>query len=116
MWSVNRVNEKTEEPAKNRQTNKEIRMKKTITKRKLCKQPVPIQRTFDPNVSAHRMSFILASNLKWVNGTKIMYMFIEGAEPQKKVVRKAFQSWKNLGIGISFKEVSALDDSMVRIG
>ena len=90
--------------------------KKVITARKHCKQPVPIQRTFDPNVSQHRLSFILTTNLKWVNSTEIKYMFVEGEEPQKKVIRKAFQSWKDLGIGISFKEVSALDDSMVRIG
>ena len=91
-------------------------MKTKIPKRKLCKQPVRVQRTFDPGVSQHRMSFILSTSLKWVNGTEIKYIFIEGAEPQKNVVRKAFQNWKALGIGISFKEVSTVADSMVRIG
>lgn len=85
-------------------------------KKQLCKQPVTIQRTFDPGVSSHRMGFILASGLKWVNGTEIKFMFLEGAEPQKKVVRQAFQTWKGVGIGISFKEVSMVDDAMVRIG
>ena len=88
---------------------------KKITK-KLCKQPKTIQRTFDPNVSQHRQGFILSTGLKWVNSTEIKYMFIEGDEPQKNVVRTAFKVWKDLGIGISFKEVPAVEDSMVRIG
>ncbi len=87
-----------------------------IIKRKLCKQPPTIQRTFDPGVSQHRRGYILSSDLKWVNSTEIKFIFIEGAEPQKNVVRKAFQTWKALGIGISFKEVSTVDDSMIRIG
>jgi hypothetical protein len=86
------------------------------SKRKLCGQPTPVHRTFEPNVSILRMGYILSSSLKWVNGTVIKYSFIEGAESQKNVVRKAFETWKSLGIGISFKEVSTPDDSMVRIG
>lgn len=43
-------------------------------------------------------------------------MFIEGAEAQKKVVRAAFKKWKDIGIGISFQEVSDIDEAMVRIG
>jgi hypothetical protein len=87
-----------------------------ISHKKLCKQPATVQRTFDPGVTQHRASFILSTSLKWVNSTEIKYMFIEGAEPQKKVVRQAFQTWKDLGIGISFKEVKNVDDAMVRIG
>jgi len=85
-------------------------------KKKLCKQPVTIQRTFEPGVTPHRIGFILASSLKWVNGTQITYTFIEGAEPQKKVVRKAFQTWKEVGIGLTFKEVASSQEAMVRIG
>ena len=85
-------------------------------RKKLCKQPATIQRTFDPSVSTRRIGYILASGLKWVNGTEVKFMFLEGAEPQRKVVRKAFVTWKAVGIGISFKEVSNVDDAMVRIG
>jgi len=87
-------------------------------KKQLCKQPVSIQRTFEPGVSPHRIGFILASGLKWVNGTQITYTFLEGAEAQKKVVRKAFETWKAVGIGLTFKEVAENngDEAMVRIG
>ena len=91
-------------------------METKTTSKKLCKQPAAIQRTFDPGISAHRLGYILSGGLKWVNGTEIKFMFIEGAEPQKNVVRKAFQTWKALGIGITFKEVTSVEDSMVRIG
>jgi Astacin (Peptidase family M12A) len=91
-------------------------MKKYIQKRKLCSQPAPIVQLFEPNITPGRMNFILSSNKKWVNGTEIKYMFIEGPEAQREVVRKAFKTWKNLGIGISFKEVNSVEDSMVRIG
>ena len=84
--------------------------------KKLCNQPATIQRTFDPGVSSLRMGYILSNGLKWVNGPKIKFMFLEGAEPQKNVVRRAFQVWKALGIGISFKEVASVEDAMVRIG
>ncbi len=86
------------------------------SKRKYCKQPQPITRHFDPNVSQHRLSFILTNILKWANGTEIKYFFIEGDEPQKEVVRHAFKLWKDIGIGISFKEVSIADEALVRIG
>lgn len=100
----------------NKHTNyQKVTAIETISK-KLCNQPATIQRTFDPSVSPRRIGFILASGLKWVNGTELKFMFIEGAEPQKKVVRKAFVTWKAVGIGISFKEVSNVDDAMVRIG
>jgi hypothetical protein len=61
-------------------------MKTTHTLKKYCKQPLTKQRTFDPGISQHRMSFILSTGLKWVNGTEIKYMFIEGPEPQKKML------------------------------
>ncbi|MDB5226223.1 MAG: hypothetical protein JWN78_416 [Bacteroidota bacterium] len=86
------------------------------TKRKYCKQPAPVPRSFDPGITQQRKSFILGSHWKWVNGTEIKYMFIEGPEPQKNVVRRAFKIWKDVGIGISFKEVSTVGESMVRIG
>lgn len=85
--------------------------------RKLCRQaPKPV-RSFAPTVSTHRASFILATGTKWVNGTEITYMFVEkGTTSDQNVVRKAFATWKSLGIGLTFKEVKTIDDAMVRIG
>lgn len=85
-------------------------------KRKLCAQPKSIEQPHSPGISSIRLSYIVSTNKKWVNGTEIKYMFIEGPESQKKVVRTAFQKWKSLGIGISFSEVNNVQDAMVRIG
>ena len=62
------------------------------------------------------MSFILSNNKKWVNGTELKYLFIEGPKAQWEVVRKAFQQWKDLGIGLIFTETDDMDEAMVRIG
>ena len=84
--------------------------------KKLCSQPQPIVQTFDPGVSETRVGFILSNNKKWVNGTDIKYMFIEGAKAQCDVVRQSFKDWKALGIGLTFTEVTNVEESMVRIG
>jgi Astacin (Peptidase family M12A) len=85
--------------------------------KKLCKQPTTVPRTFDESVNTHRRAFILTSGTKWANGTEITYMFIEkGTEDDRKVVRKAFSIWKELKIGLSFREVKTVDEALVRIG
>jgi len=43
-------------------------------------------------------------------------MFLEGPEPQRVVVRQAFQQWKGLGIGLFFTETTSIDEAIVRIG
>ncbi|CAN5423486.1 hypothetical protein BH10BAC2_BH10BAC2_18760 [soil metagenome] len=91
-------------------------MKTEGSYKKLCSQPAPIQQPFAPNISGNRLKFIITTNKKWVNGTEIKYMFIHGPEAQCEVVRNAFNEWKDLGIGITFKEVNNVDDSLVRIG
>ncbi|MBL0356523.1 MAG: hypothetical protein IPP72_06315 [Chitinophagaceae bacterium] len=84
--------------------------------KKLCSQPKTVEQVFSPGISSTRRRFILTTNKKWVNGTEIRYMFIEGPEEQWQVVREAFKQWKDLGIGLSFKEVTKMEESMVRIG
>ncbi len=91
-------------------------MTKKYQQRKLCSQPRLILQTFDKNISSSRMRFIMSSNKKWVNGTELTYMFIEGAKRQQDVVRQAFKKWKSLGIGISFTEVMTKAEAMIRIG
>ncbi|HTI93017.1 MAG TPA: M12 family metallopeptidase [Puia sp.] len=86
-----------------------------VTKR-LCNQPKPIVQQLPPGIDGKRAFYILSNNKKWVNGTQIKYMFIEGSKPQWDVVRKAFQQWMDLGIGLSFTETDQVDESMVRIG
>jgi hypothetical protein len=91
-------------------------MKPNYLPKKLCSQPKTVEQHFEPGTSTDRMRFILFTNKKWVNGTEIKYMFIEGPENQWTVVRDAFQQWKSLDIGLSFREVTTIEESMVRIG
>jgi hypothetical protein len=68
-----------------------------------------------------RAAAILMTNSKWVNGTVLHYCFvIKGhfAVPKKQAdaVRKAFQKWKAVGVGLDFQEVAQLSEAEVRIG
>jgi hypothetical protein len=74
---------------------------------------------------------------KWVNGTVLHYYFFDRptdgktvfftdgtsewrtwttVEEEKEVVRQAFDVWKDVGIGLEFKEVSSRDEAEIRIG
>jgi hypothetical protein len=99
-------------------------------------KPTP-ERVFPPGVSADRAAAIAAVVDKWVNGTELSYYFFDqpgdgenvlfadghtefmpwaGAENQKDAVRRAFDAWKDLGIGLKFTEVSSREQALVRIG
>lgn len=94
---------------------------KTSPKR-FCSIPPEREREFDPEVHPGRVSLILRSSNKWVNGTVLRYAFFSspsrwrGTSQHKNLVRQAFKNWKNLGIGLDFKEVTSLEDAEVRIG
>lgn len=88
---------------------------------RFCKQPEIAVREFGPYVSTHRLEAIVRSDKKWVNGTTLHYHFMKqvgmrGSAVEKEVVRSAFKAWKDIGIGLSFKEVSDIDEAEVRIG
>jgi len=92
-------------------------MKENINSdRKNCTQPVVPVRVFNDGVSPNRAGFILASDKKWANGTLLTFAFLEGNEGDKDVVRKAFKTWKDLGINLAFKEVTPSSDPTIRIG
>lgn len=85
------------------------------------------ERNFEPEVSAHRMKMIIMNQSKWVNGTKLKYYFFKGGSDgspaswkgstaQRDVVKKAFNKWKSLGIGLEFEEVHDKNEAMVKIG
>jgi hypothetical protein len=90
----------------------------------LCAQPTPTPVVLPPNLSAVRESAIRIGAKKWVNGTVLHYCFLERAispkwswpEDQKNVVRQAFNTWKQLGIGLSFVEVNDESEAELRIG
>ena len=87
---------------------------------------VPV-RTFAPEISAHRERLIAISAKKWVNGTKLKFYFFNGGQDgspsdwkgtatQMNAVRKAFTTWKSLGIGLVFEETKEMDEAQLRIG
>lgn len=86
-----------------------------------CNLPPVAERTFGADVSPTRARLIRFFDKKWVNGTKLRYYFFEsgafaGGSEQKDLVREGFEVWKELGIGISFQELTDISEAEVRIG
>ena len=102
-----------------------------------CSAPKVPRRSFGAEVNPFRASAILLSENKWVNGTVIHYYFFDqdtdgeyvllaggrrewrswvGSQGQQDVVREAFRIWKDIGMGLEFKEVDDREDAEVRIG
>ena len=86
-----------------------------------CAMPPRPQRDFGLDVSADRAAAILALGGKWVNKTNLHYYLSDsgrfsGNSAQRDVVREAFDVWKDVGIGLTFTEVSVLSESELRIG
>ena len=103
-------------------------------KQLFCSLPKIQEKILSPGISSARAALIINTSRKWVNGTKLRYFFFDnendgsilegtnirvtwkGTEAQKDVVRRAFATWKNLGIGLHFEEVAHKEDAQVRIG
>ncbi len=71
------------------------------------------------------MRLLLMNQDKWVNGTLLKYAFFEdtrtfrrwvGTEALKGQVRRAFQRWMDLGIGLRFEEAPSRALAEIRIG
>lgn len=103
----------------------------------LCELPVVLERVFSTDMDPHRAELIVILEKKWVNGSILHYYFFDKdtdgrnvrlsdgssewrtwttTEAEKDVVRNAFASWKNQGIGIDFKEVDSRNEAEIRIG
>ena len=101
---------------------KKAKAKDDASPKRFCGVTAEPERQFDPGVSTERGALILRSGNKWVNGTVLNYYFFEssakwrGTTSQKNIVRQSFKNWKDLGIGLDFKEVSSADEAEVRIG
>lgn len=102
-----------------------------------CGMPQLPARVFGPDVMPDREAMILLMGNKWANGTVLHYYFFDQTsdgefvffedgtkewrtwtadDTQKDVVRAAFDVWRNVGIGIEFKEVATRGESEIRIG
>jgi hypothetical protein len=102
-----------------------------------CAVPEVPEPELDPNMAPPRFELIQLFRKKWVNGTVLRYYFFNeetdgewvqfsngtrewrswvGPEAQREVVRRAFQVWKDVGIGLEFKEAGSRDEAEIRIG
>ena len=88
-----------------------------------CSAPPPSVVEFAPEVAANpsRQRAIIAAARKWMNNTVLHYAFFKTGPwkvppEQAAVIRKAFQQWLNLPIGLQFAEVDRLSEAEVRIG
>lgn len=77
---------------------------------------------------AERMEALRLRANKWDNGLTLTYAFFDNDDPgtgggawtgrpeDLDVVRRAFKTWKKLGIGLSFREVNDPAAALIRIG
>ena len=90
--------------------------------KRFCKMPAIPPKVYGPGVSLSRMRAIDMHKDLWVNGTRLHYYFFESpkewttTDKEKEAVRRAFDTWKKLGIGLEFQEVSSPGDAEIRIG
>ncbi|MET9615347.1 hypothetical protein [Kitasatospora indigofera] len=85
-----------------------------------CSQKASLRPVPAPGLAPNRERAILVIGNKWLNGTVLRYCFLDptggGRGPgQLDAVRAALQDWKDLGIGLDFKEVDDASESEVRI-
>lgn len=102
-----------------------------------CSIPHVPEPVFPPDVTGNRLRLIRTLADKWVNGTVLHYYFFDKdtdgetvllsdnttkwipwttTPSEKAVVRRAFDVWKSVGIGLEFKEVSSRHEAEIRIG
>jgi Astacin (Peptidase family M12A) len=86
----------------------------------LCAVPPAPVRPVPEDADPRRTSLIRAFEKKWVNGSIIKYHFMEdpglvGSERDKDLVRKGWNTWKGVGIGLRFQECSDREQSDCRI-
>jgi hypothetical protein len=102
-----------------------------------CGLPPQPVRALPSDLDPGRAAAILEGATKWVDGTVLHYYFFDrgtdgstvrlndrstrfvswvGAAAQQDVVRESFQHWKDLGIGLEFREVTDRSEAEVRIG
>lgn len=86
-----------------------------------CRLPPVALRPLALPIDPRRARLIRAAEKKWVNGTTLRYHFLQqpslsAPAAQREAVNGAFSAWKELGIGINFKEVAQASEAEIRIG
>jgi hypothetical protein len=106
------------------------------TAMRYCAQPPAPARPVVDHLTDQRANAILVGGTKWVNGTTLHYYFFDGEhdgeivlmsdgthkfvswvgdEVQRGVVRRGFEVWADLGIGLRFVETDDRAKSEIRI-
>lgn len=104
--------------------------------RRYCSIQKPEPKLIDKNISPERARLIVQNSNKWATGTTLYFYFFDkkadgawvkledgtkewrtwiGSKNQMDVVRRAFKIWKDIGIGLDFKEVKKREDADIRI-
>ncbi|GAA4809281.1 M12 family metallopeptidase [Streptomyces ziwulingensis] len=101
----------------------------------LAQAPAP---AFPPGLAAERLGALVGGRRMWVNGTVLHYYFFDGERDrslvtvpgsgrtrrtswvggaeQRDVVRDCFREWRDLGVGLTFREVGERSEAELRIG
>ncbi len=103
----------------------------------LCQLPKVPVREFAGPINPFRVELIHILDKKWVNGTILHYYFFDKdtdgtnvrftdgssewrtwttTEEEKAIVRNAFKLWKDIGLGLEFREVDSREEAEIRIG
>ncbi len=101
--------------SKNTYSNKKGKNSKSVNHR-FCSMPVVQERPHRPGHLPAAEEMIISLAKKWVNGTNLTFNFMGGSQAEKDAVRAGFETWKNVGIGITFEEKADPEDALIRIG
>ena len=93
--------------------------------RRMCSIREGPPRSFPASLSGERARLIIMHADKWVNGTVLKYSFFEsngnfkrwaGTDALRSQVKKAFQRYTDIGVGVRFEPVADRAAAQVRIG
>ena len=93
-----------------------IKTQKNNAMRNLWSMPIIPERAARPGHNPMAESMIILIAKKWVNATNLTYYFQDGTAAEKEKVRQGFNTWKNVGIGLTFEELTNRNDAIIRIG
>jgi hypothetical protein len=87
----------------------------------LCSLPQPDPFELPAGIGEPRAEAIRLLANKWDNGTTLSFHFLQSPEwdwpeAQKDVVRRAFEAWKNIGMGLNFRETPTANGATLLIG
>lgn len=87
-----------------------------------CRTPIVPKRKFPKGFPANVARLMMETGLKWAPGSVLTYYFLKqpttlaGREADKRIARQGFDAWKNLGINVTFEEVTDPAKAKIRIG